>query len=267
MLRSICLGCGFLVLNVFAQDDKNLSSLSRFDVNQNLHVQSQMDIRDVRIGDNVLGQTLNLINQNGEVQYISGGNRSEKVDIVFRQPYLESELLQSLSLRFDKDLGFIHQISLTYRIASRYLDILPVYNKTVEQAIVKYGEPMSFKQVQDIAQENRDEVRLRAFVAKLTNQGETGELVKAYFNYLQVTPKTHFVETEKGHALLLTGFRQCYFWSVNEFTELLSLCSFQPSSGNMKGQGITLTLRNFAIQNQIEHFELQKAQPEIDITF
>ncbi|MFA3789749.1 hypothetical protein AB6T38_01375 [Aliiglaciecola sp. SL4] len=267
MLRSICLACIFLVPNVFAQDDKNLSSLTRFDASLNLNMRSQMDIRDVKIGDNVLGQTLNLINKNGEVQYISGGNRSDKVDIVFKQPYLESELLQNLSLLFDKDLGFVHQISLTYRIASRYLDILPVYNKTVEQAIVKYGEPMSFKQVQDMTQDKDDEVRLSAFVNKLTDKGETAELVKDYFDYLQVTPKTHFVETEQGHALLLTGFRQCYFWPVDDFEEVLSLCSFQPSSGNMKGQGVTLTLRNFAIQNKIANFEIQKAQPDIEITF
>ncbi|MBU2879953.1 MULTISPECIES: hypothetical protein [Aliiglaciecola] len=267
MLRSICIACTLLVSNVFAQDDKNLSSLTRFDSNLNLNVHSQMDLRDVRIGDNVLGQALNLINKNGEVQYISGGNRSEKVDIIFRQAYLESELLQTLSLLFDKDLGFVNQVSLTYRIASRYLDILPVYNKTVDQAIIKYGQPMSFKQVQEMTQDKGDKVRLSAFVAKLPHKAEIADLIKGYFKYLQVTPKTHFVETDTGHALLLTGFRQCYFWPLNEFEELLSLCSFQPSSGNMKGQGITLTLRNFAIQNKIEHFELEQQQPEIDITF
>ncbi|GAC13450.1 hypothetical protein GLIP_0805 [Aliiglaciecola lipolytica E3] len=267
MIRSICIASTFLVLNAFAQADKNLSSLTRFDSDLDLEVYSKMDIRGVRVGDNVLERALNLIEKGGAIQYISGGNRSEKVDIHFTQPYLESELLQNLSLHFDKDLGFVNQVSLTYRVASRYVDILPVYNKTVEQAIVKYGNPLSFQQLQNLTKNNNSELRLSSLIANLPTRGESSALIRAYFDYLQVTPKTHFVRTENGHALLLTGFKQCYFWPHDEFEELLSLCSFQPSSGNMKGQGITLTLRNFAIQNRISDFQLMQDEQEIEINF
>ncbi|GAB5381639.1 hypothetical protein [Aliiglaciecola sp. M165] len=250
---------------VAAQQAPNLSSLERFDPSITMTSLSTFDIRDIRIGDNARVQASRLSELGGELQHVSGGNRSGDVEFIFKQPYKDSELVQNLELQFDKDIGFIHQIELTYRIASRYVDILPIYQKTVEQAAVKYGSPLSFDQVQALSGGQNDKPRLSAFLKNMQINQDVAEDVLAFFEDKQITPRTHFVETDNGRALLLSGFRQCYFWQKSDFAEILSLCSFQPSSGNMKGQGVTLSLVNFEVSNAIEHF--RQNQSEVDINF
>ncbi|WJG08309.1 hypothetical protein [Aliiglaciecola sp. LCG003] len=250
---------------VQAQETDNLSSLHRFNPDATLPVISSMNIRQVYAGNNVLAKSIALAQSGGKLQYISGGNRSSEVKIEFQQPYKESELIESLELHFDKKYGFINQVTLTYKIASRYLDILPVYDKTLQQAVSKYGEPLSFKTVQDIVKTSSSKPKFADFRANLTVKPELKDEIAQYLNYKQVTSKTHFIESENGRALLLTGFKQCYFWPKQEFAEILTLCAFQPSSGNMKGQGVTLSLVDFRVKQAIEHYQSEEAEININL--
>lgn len=261
-LSAVMLGVTSLA---FAQQSPNLSSLERFDSSLTMDVLSELDVRNIHIGDNVQVEANALVELGAKLRHVSGGNRSDDVEFTFSQPYQTSQLVQTLALHFDKDLGLIHQINLTYRIASRYVDILPIYLKTVAQAAAKYGEPLSFEQVQTISAANIDKPRLSDFIENLSVRADVAEDVVSFFKDKQITSRTHFVKSEKGRALLLSGFRQCYFWQKSDFTEILSLCSFQPSSGNMKGQGVTLSLVNFDVAKAIEQFQLN--QSEVDINF
>jgi uncharacterized protein (DUF1697 family) len=249
--------------SVHGQQNNNIKSLLRFDASAQLGVQSMMDVRGVHVGDNVLQKVTMLANKGGVVQYISGGNRSSKVDVVFSQPYQNSKLIQNLEIHFDKNYGFINQIDLVYTIASRYLDILPVYQQTIQQALTKYKQPLSFSDVQKIAKSTSTRPKLADVLENLSLAADVKDGVLAYFKYRNVTSKTHFVADDNGHALLLTGFQQCYFWIEKDYAEILSLCAFQPSSGNMKGQGITLSLTDFAVHNAIEDY--QQGESNIDI--
>lgn len=252
-----------------AQDNpqplSSMHSLERFNADLQLQYVSKMDIRGVNVGSNVREQTNLLTGQGAELQHISGGKVSTKVELKFRQAYQDSELVQNLALHFDKQYGFVNEIELTYKIASRYLDIRPVYQKTIEQAIAKYGEPLSLEQIRQLSDSRRSEPRLSELVENLNTAPELREEIIGYFSNKMVTSRTRFKDDGNGRALLLSGFTQCYFWSQNQFAELLSLCAFQPSSGNMKGQGITLSLIDFAVREQIVHFQ----QPEdgVEIVF
>lgn len=242
-----------------------MHSLERFNPAVQLGHASSMDIRGVKVGSNVADKASELIALGGELQHISGGNVSTNAKLTFRQAYQDSELVQNLELHFDKQYGFVNEIELTYKIASRYVDIRPVYQKTIDQAIAKYGEPLSIQQVKQLSNSSRSEPRLSELVDNLTTAPELSEQVKNYLSAKIVTSRTRFKDDKKGRALLLSGFTQCYFWPQNQFAELLSLCAFQPSSGNMKGQGITLSLIDFAVREHITHFQ----QPEdgVDIVF
>ncbi|WP_343861044.1 hypothetical protein [Aliiglaciecola litoralis] len=251
--------------SVLAQGTKNISSLMRFEPLAKLGLSSDMEIRGAHVGDNVLEKVSKLAEKGGEVQYISGGNRSNKVNLEYAQPYLDSTLIQNLEIRFDKDHGFINEIDLTYTIASRYLDILPVYQKTIIQAVEKYGEPLSFEQVQQVVKNNSSKPTLTDFINNINTVPTLKSRVRAFFEYKKVTSKTHFIRDENNRALLLTGFKQCYFWTLKQYTEVLTLCSFQPSSGNMKGQGITLSLVDFAVSKTIEDYQVGEANIDIEL--
>ncbi len=233
----------------------NISSLQRFMPNQTLGETSDFDIRDVFIGEPVLAEVKYLILQGGKVHYIAGGNRSDRVKISFFQPYQQTQLEQVLQLNFDKNNGFINSIDLTYSLESRYVDIQPVYEKVLNQAIKKYGKPLTYQQVSDLARPRGDNIRLSDFIQNIQTDTDERAKILNYFTKKQVTPRTHFADDGDGNAILKSGFRQCYFWHKEKFVEILSMCSFQSNSGNMRGQGITLSLENFSVQTQILNFK------------
>ena len=238
--------------------------LKRFNTDSELAAKSGFDIKNVRVGDNVLAKTIVLQEQGGDVKYISGNNRSRQVTVVFERPYQNSSLLQNLILDFDKDKGFITTVTLNYKIDSIYIDILPVYERVLEQAMAKYGTPLTLAQVRDVAGQPEESVRLQTFVDKLSPEVAVSEQVKEYLLDKVVTRRTAFEQDEKGNALLITGFRQCYYWPRKNYAELVSLCAFRPSSGNMKGQGIELKLVNFTVQQSISRFNEQTDLSDID---
>lgn len=264
---SVVLMC-FYVCQAWAQgtSSSNISSLQRFESIQSLGINSDIEIRDVFIGESILSEVTRLISQGGKVHYIAGGNRSERVKVSFYQPYQQTQLEQLLLLNFDKDHGFITNINLTYSLKSRYSKIAPVYQKVVDQAIKKYGEPMSFSEISAIVDSTQTEVRLAEFINKFEANPLVEDKISAYFEQKLVTSRTHFVDDGNGNAILKFGFRQCYFWSKRKFAEILSLCSFQPNSGNMKGQGVTLKLVNFLVQTEIASFSSAVGK-EIEIEF
>ena len=241
-------------------DPTQVPGLKRFDPNRNLGMTSDFDIRSIKVGDNVMSTVANLTQQGGRLHYISGGIRSRQLEISFLQPYQDSQLEQRIEVEFDKDKGFVDQVQLTYLIKSAYLSISPVYEKVVAQALQKYGTPLTLEQVRAVAKTSEVQVRLADFIDGLPKNDTVGDAVKEYLSDKIVTRKTHFKGDEQGNALLITGFKQCYFWQTQDFTEWLSLCAFQPGSGNMKGQGVTLTLRNFMVAHQIEHYSVDDNQ-------
>lgn len=265
VLVVIALVCVSLSFDSYGQSSnlKENPGLKRFNLQSELGQRSSNDIKQVKVGDNVLAKTIALHEQGGEVQYISGGSRSKTVKVIFRQPYQDSQLLQTLSLDFDKDKGFIHSVTLNYKIDSIYLDILPVYEKVVEQAVSKYGEPLTLLQVSEISDQVEGPLRLQRFIDNLKADDAIMGDVQHYLEDKMVTRKTAFEADEQGNALLMTGFKQCYFWPNKAFSEWISLCAFNPGSGNMKGQGIELKLVNFDVTNSIETFNAQEESPDI----
>lgn len=247
---------GLICSQAWAQESmqSNISSLQRFDSSQILGSNSDFEVRDVFIGESVLKEVGELSLQGGKVHYIAGGNRSSRVKVSFFQPYNETQLEQLLLLNFDKDNGFVTSVNLTYSLKSRYSDIAPVYLKVLTQATKKYGDPMSFADVNAVTNSSKTEVRLSEFINKLDANAEVQEQIRAYFQKKLVTPRTHFSDNGEGKAILKFGFRQCYFWPKQKFAEVLSLCSFQPSSGNRGAQGITVALESFIVQADIANF-------------
>lgn len=231
-----------------------MPGLKRFSSGPVLGHQSQFDIKQVRAGDYVLDEVLRLNGHNGEVHHVSGGSRSRKASISFYQPYQDAQLVQRMTLHFDKDHGFVHQVESSYKLDSAYLDIMPVYQKVIAGAISKYGAPLSMQQVRSIAGGGEGDVRLSAFLARAEISSDVRDRVQAFFEDKIVTRRTRFTATEDGHALLITGFNECYLWPGEKFHELLTLCAFRPNSGNMKGQGVDLTLYGFAARRHIENY-------------
>lgn len=260
------LSISFFVCQTWAQDSmqSNVSSLQRFDTGESLGTRSEFEVRDVFVGELILSEVNQLKSLGGKVHYIAGGNRSGRVKVSFFQPYKETQLEQLLLLNFNKDNGFVSNVNLTYSLKSRYSEIAPVYQSVLAQAIKKYGDPMSFADVSTIVDSTKTEIRLADFIGKFDANPQVEAQIRAYFQDKLVTPRTHFSDNGQGIALLKFGFRQCYFWPKQAFAEVLSLCSFQPNSGNRSGQGITIALVNFLVQSDIANFRSTSAD-EIEI--
>ena len=149
------------------------------------------------MGDNVLAKTIGLQEQGGVVQHISGANRSRKLTVVFKQPYQDSSLLQNLSLEFDKDKGFINAVTLNYKIDSIYVDILPVYERVVEQALKKYGTPLTMQQVRNISNQAEGNVRLQTFIDGIKTDPSLSDDIKEYLAEKVVTRRTGFEPSDQ----------------------------------------------------------------------
>lgn len=231
--------------------------LKRFDQHEMLGSNSQFDIRAVRVGDNVLKQSLELQQQGGVVHYISKGNRSRNVKISFYQPFGDTRLDQQFRLDFNRNNGFIHTVNVSYKLDSAYADITPIYQQVLEKAVVKYGEPLSFDDIKNYADSTGTRVLLEKFTAEISPKDDVSDAVKGYFSQQIIAAKTAFVADQNGRALLLSGFNQCYLWQKNHFSEVLTLCAFGKNSGNMQGHGVKLELRDFATELMIEGYVKQ----------
>lgn len=248
------------------QDVGELRGLKRFDPDTKLGMASDKDIKSVRLGHNVLSAARQLQSLGGDIHYISGGSRSRNVKISFFQPYQNASLEQQFKLDFNKDNGFVHHISVNYKLDSAYLDMRPVYNKIIENTVKKYGEPLSIEAVRAILNQSKDDVLLEAFVAKIEIDPSVTASVQQFFNQKIIASRTRFTESEQGRALLLSGFNECYLWPGEGYAEILSLCALRKSKVNMKGQAVEMTLYNFAIEQHIENYqEPVNDQFEIDL--
>ncbi len=68
-----------LMQQAFALDLDSVSGLKRFNQNAQLQVNSSFDVRGVKLGENVKAVTASLLEQGGELHYISGGIRSRRL--------------------------------------------------------------------------------------------------------------------------------------------------------------------------------------------
>jgi len=245
------------------------TGLKRFDKNVSLgngqHSQSQQDIKGVHIGDNVLAQAINLYDQGAKLHHIAGSSRSDKARLSFYQPYQNSRLEQQLELHFNKFNGFITRVDSTYKIESAYLPIGPILQNVLQSAVAKYGEPLHLSQISQMAKYAKSPVPLRIFIRNLQPHPEVDKLVKDYFNNLNISRSAAFISGDGERAILRTGFNRCYFWQQDDFTEILSLCSFSPNAANAENRGVELSLINFAVQQNVADTEKLKSELSLSL--
>lgn len=259
---------GVLVVNAAIASQKpvqEIRGLARFNSASSLEVLSEKDIKSVRIGDNVLNVAAKLQEDGGEIHYISGGSRSRNVKISFYQPYQDATLNQQFKLNFNKDNGFIHLVEVTYKLDSAYLDMQPVYDKIVENAVKKYGNPLMMSEVRSIVSQAQNNVLVRQFADSLAVDAEVQDKVRAFFEDKIITSRTQFVESGDGRAMLISGFNECYLWPSERYKEILSLCALRKSKVNMKGQTVKMDLHNFSIETQIENYR-EPTSDEVEIS-
>lgn len=231
------------------------TGLKRFDKNavldQDSQSRSQQDIKGVHLGDNVLAQAISLYDQGAKLHHIPGSSRSDKVKLSFYQPYENSRVVQRLELHFNKFSGFINRIDSIYKIESAYLAIEPILTDVLQSAVIKYGEPLHMDQIKQIAGTRKPPVSLRTFISKLHPPVELAELVKDYFARQNISRSAGFISGDGDRAILKSGFNRCYVWQLDDFTEILTLCSFAPNAANASNRGVELSLVNFAVQQKI----------------
>ncbi|MFT5674779.1 MAG: hypothetical protein ACI808_000704 [Paraglaciecola sp.] len=251
--KLICLLCCVFAVNGYATDHslELQKGLKRFDKQTVFGSISNLDIKDIYIGDNVLAKSISLVDAGGRIHNITGGSRSSKVKISFYQPYQESRLEQLLELKFNKKNGFIEQIGSTYSIDSAYLDLTPVREKVLLAAIKKYGEPLSLADIQQITGRTTSEIRVSSFIDKLRPNSDVAESVKMYFSKRNISKNSKFTSNTDGRAIMHTGFDLCYLWQENDFEEILSLCAFDSREANASNRGVELNLYNFRLQQVI----------------
>lgn len=222
----------------------------------NQTLQSVLDIKNVKLGQNVLNQAIALSEQGGEIHTITGGTRSDKVSFSFFQPYQESRLEQKLDLYFNKNSGFIHQINLRYVISSAYLSIEPVRVQVLQAAINKYGPPLSMQEVHTRVKQSKGEVKLQKFADALR---DTSPATVAYFKKMSISRSAQITPDQQNYALFHSGFDQCYVWPKDNFNELLSFCGFAPKAANAANRGLEFSLVNFALEQIITEQQHQQA--------
>lgn len=260
--------CIFAVsLTVDAHELEQLRGLKRFDKGDELGARSVLEIKDVYIGDNALAKSIALFAKGGRIHTVTGGTRSDHVRFSFFQPYQDSRQVQTIELKFNKDNGFVNQLSSTFKISSAYLNISPIREKVLQAAIDKYGPPLTIDEVREISEQQEGEVYLRSFINKLAPQAAVKEQVLAYFAQRNISKNAKFTANKLGHALMHTGFDQCYVWQRNNFAEILSFCAFAPNAANASNRGVELTLDNFVVAKKVaEHKTTEQQQESLSIS-
>lgn len=272
MLKYISLVSCLLAGAVLAQSHpfEELRGLQRFDKSSSLptstNTQQNLDIKGVKIGDNVLQQSINLADQGGEIGRIRGGTRSDKVKFDFSQPYQDTTVNQVIELYFDKGKGFINKVTSTYRLDNAYVSIEPLRKQSLQAAIDKYGSPLTLQQAQEVSGQplQNSEIKLASFIRGLQQNGVLNALNQSFWQQLNISRSAKWVADKNGLALLNTGFDRCYFWPKKEFNQLLSFCFFDKSGGNAASRGIELSLMDFTVSQQIADFN--SSANDTDIT-
>jgi hypothetical protein len=240
----------------YAHTLEQTDGLKRFDRQLRLNypanpaqtLQSELDIKDVKLGQNALNQAISLSEKGGEIHTITGGSRSDKVTFSFFQPYQESRLEQRIDLYFNKNSGFIHQVNLRYLISSAYLSIEPVRAQVLQTAIAKYGKPLSMQDIRDRVKQAKGEIKLRHFAETLQ---DSSEATVTFFKKMSFARNAQISSDNQDYALFPAGFDQCYVWSRDNFNELLTFCGFAPNAANAASRGLEFSLVNFAIADII----------------
>ncbi|MGO4890728.1 hypothetical protein [Flavobacterium sp. W21_SRS_FM6] len=253
-----------LALPAQAHPLEQLEGLKRFNRSsqlldpQNTAVQlvSSLDIKEVKIGQNVVSQAIELNEKGGEIHNITGGSRSDKVTFSFFQPFQESTLEQRIDLHFDKNSGFIDAVNLRYLLSSAYLSIDLIRDQVLQSAISKYGSPLTMQAVQDVAGKTK-RVTINDFSAGITNLSEEA---RAYFKKLSITRNAKISADKRGIALFQNGFDECYLWPKNNYAEILSLCAFAPGAANANNRGLEFELVNFPIKQVIAEHQIKPAE-------
>ncbi|MCV2883095.1 hypothetical protein OE749_00100 [Aestuariibacter sp. AA17] len=250
---------------------KSLPGLKRFSTENQLGFTSHFQVREIAVGDNVMTGVMALHAQGGEVQYISGGSRSRKVETLFFQPYQDSQLVQRVTLHFDTDKGFVTSSEVNYAFASAYLSIEPIKHSVFTKLVQRYGEPDKFDTYQrrfSIAPNRFGALsvsKVGEAVAATIPMRQTQQRVNQFFKGLDITRQSGFYRDEQGYALLKSGFRECFIWSAESPTNWMLLCAMSSKSGNRNTQGVDLIVQDFAVFDAIEAYSPQSRDIIIDL--
>lgn len=264
----------FMATTVWAQSHpfESLRGLERFNksaalpadpVSQN--TQTVLSIRDVKIGDNVLQQAINLAQKGGELGRIRGGTRSDKIKFSFYQPYENTRLEQKLELYFGKYNGFIQQVTATYLLQDAYLSIVPIREQSLNVLVAKFGEPMTMQQASDFSGLTNTNLDLGKFIQGLQKQQALHPLSLAYFQQRNISRSAKWVKGKQNYALLHSGFDRCYMWQTNYFSQILTFCFFDKSSANPNSRGVELDLHNFPVNEHIIELGNPHTKPALDL--
>jgi hypothetical protein len=225
--------------------------------NPNLLLTSTLDIKNVKLGQNVLAKSIDLSEQGGEIHNITAGNRSDKVTFSFFQPFQESTLEQRIELNFDKNSGFIDALNLRYFIGSAYLSIELIREQVLQSAVAKYGNPLTLQEVQTATGQANGQVKIADFIESKANLSDE---TRRYFKKMGVTRNAKITADKQGYALFQNGFDQCYLWPQSNFIEILSLCAFAPGAANASNRGLEFSLINFTIATVISEHKIDAAK-------
>lgn len=251
---------------------ETLRGLARFDKSSSLSSHStgqledtELSIKGVKIGDNVLQQAIQLANQGGQLGRIRGGTRSDKIKFSFYQPYEDTRLEQKVELYFDKYNGFIQQVTATYFLQDAYLSIVPIREQSLSAAVTKFGSPMTMEQAYDFSGQKDGEIGLDPFIEGVQRQSQLHPLALEYFKKRNISRSSKWVKGEQDYALMHSGFDRCYLWHTNGFNQILTFCFFDKTSANPNSRGIELDLHDFPTYQQIEELGNPHTKPDISL--
>ncbi|MGS2720751.1 hypothetical protein [Paraglaciecola aestuariivivens] len=242
--------------------------LKRFNIDAVLPNQSKANpfkIREVFIGANILKQAISLYDQGGQLDHIRGGTRSDKLSFNFNQAYKHSQLKQKLALYFDKDHGFIHQVSATYTLEDAYLSIDPIRQQTLTSAIAKYGQPFTMQQAYSLTGQTQGEIKLSKFIQALEQQAQTPKSGIDYFNQRNISRSAKLMADPQDYALMHSGFDRCYLFEKQHFDQLITFCFFDQSSANPNSRGVELNLHHFSVAEQIQALDKPQTSSSISL--
>lgn len=269
-----CLAAALATPLVWAQSHpfESLRGLERFNKSSSLPLlrldqaaDTELSIKGVKIGDNVLQQAIQLADKGGQLGRVRGGTRSDKIKMSFYQPYENTLLEQKVELYFDKHNGFIQQITATYFLQNAYLSLLPIREQSLSAAVKKFGSPMTMQQAYAYSGQENGEIGLDQFINGLQNQSKLHPLALEYFQKRNISKSTKWVKGVQDYALMYSGFDRCYLWNNHAFSQILTLCYFDKTGANSNSRGIELDLHDFPVKQQIIDLGNPHTKPDISL--
>ena len=278
MIKRLAIACGLMMMlitsTLFAKPHpfESLSGLTRFsasDVLPRIGLRQTPDtvfaIKDVKVGDNVLQQAINLDNKGGELGRIRGGKRSQKINFSFLQPYEETRLEQKIEIYFDKQHGFIQQITATYFLDDAYKSLTPVRHLALSALVEKYGPPLTMQQIYDFGEQTNGEVSLDKFIDSLQTNKPLHPNATEYLLKHNISRSSKWVRGTQDYALLHSGFDRCYLWQRDSFNQVLSFCFFDKTGANASSRGIEVDLHHFPVLEQIKALDKANSPAELSL--